>query len=267
MPSLLCSSNYSLDSKILRKAAQSIGWETLRLDGNTIPEWFSPPDSKVALFFTAPKAFSIAKQLGLSLAGCSPDWTVNLPPELLNRQMKQQRLKDAVAISDPQFVKHAVSKAFDADVYDQKTLADATKTIHPDSLVHIAEPVVWNCEFRCFVSHSNIETASVYRYQGVPVPDYDSFPEISESQMAEVYEFANSVLHHPDVKCPDAFVLDVGIIENRGWSVVECNECWACGIYDCDPASVLETLASASAPSDIISPDWDFERHYNAACP
>ena len=89
MPSLICSSRYTIDSRILRKTAQSLGWETLRLDGNTIPDWFDPPDTEIALFYTAPHAFDIAKQLGRTLVGCNPDWTVNLPPELLNRQLRQ----------------------------------------------------------------------------------------------------------------------------------------------------------------------------------
>jgi len=70
MPSLICSSRYTVDSQILRKTAQSLDWETLRLDGNTIPDWFDPPDSQVAFFYTAPHVFDIARQLGRTMLGC-----------------------------------------------------------------------------------------------------------------------------------------------------------------------------------------------------
>jgi hypothetical protein len=44
-------------------------------------------------------------------------------------------------------------------------------------------------------------------------------------------------------RIPDWFECDDGQIAlfytaphaNRGWAVVEFNECWACGIYACDP--------------------------------
>ena len=265
MPSLICSSRYTIDSQILRKTAQSLGWETLRLDGNTIPDWFDPPDTEIALFYTAPHAFDIAKQLGRTLVGCNPDWTVNLPPELLNRQLRQTTLEDALRITEPQFVKHSVSKAFPAAVYNNEKLATETTKIHPDSLVHIGEPVEFECEFRCFVSQQCVNTISPYVYDGQIVSDYESFPAIPESD--QVRSYAETVLNHPDVFSPPAFTLDVGIIRGRGWAVVECNECWASGIYACDPIRVLETLVSAAVQSDTMeSPAWNFQQHYTNAC-
>ena len=45
--------------------------------------------------------------------------------------------------------------------------------------------------------------------------------------------------------------------------MVECNECWASGIYSCDPAAVLKTLLLGNVDFDTInSRDWDFQRHY-----
>lgn len=123
-------------------------------------------------------------------------------------------------------------------------------------------------EFRCFVSGQRVNTISPYVYDGQTVSDYESFPAVPESEMLAVYSFAESVLNHPDVSSPQAFTLDVGIIRDRGWSVVECNECWASGIYSCDPKLVLETLVSATVQSDTMhSAAWDFQHHYLKACP
>jgi len=268
MPSLICSSRYTVDSQILRKTAQSLGWETLRLDGDKIPDWFEPPDSQIAFFYTAPHAFDIARQLGRTLIGCNPNWTVDLPSELLQRELVQTTLRDALQINQARFVKHSVSKAFPAAVYDATRLADKTKSIHPASLVHVGEPVEWECEFRCFVSHKSVNAISPYVYDGEVVANYDSFPSIDKSEFARVRQYAESVLGHPDVQTPNALVLDVGIIRKRGWAVVECNECWASGIYACDPTDVLKTLLSGNEKSDTMnSGDWDFQRHYTAACP
>ena len=268
MPSLICSSRYTIDSQILRKTAQSLGWETLRLDGSTIPDWFAPPDPDIALFYTPPHAFDIAKQLGRTLVGCNPDWSVKLPSEFLKRELRQTTLQKALLITEPQFVKHAVSKAFPAAVYDAEKLAIETSNIDRESLVHIGEPVNFECEFRCFVSMDGVNTVSPYVYDGQIVSDYESFPSVPESQLDQVRSYAESVLNHPDVSSPPAFTLDVGFIRGRGWAVVECNECWASGIYACDPIRVLETLVSAAVKSDTInSSPWDFRQHYANACP
>lgn len=268
MPSLICSSRYTLDSQILRKTAQSLEWETLRLDGRQLPDWFEPPDDQIAIFYTAPHAFEIADQLGRRMLGCSPDWTVNLPAAFLNRELRQTTLADALQTADGMFVKHAVSKAFPAGVYATPALAAATESISPEALVHVGEPVRWTDEYRCFIANGAVATISPYVCAGVVVPDYDSFPQLSAAQEMAVREFAESVLQHPVVDSPPAFVLDVGQIEERGWSVVEWNECWASGIYGCDPVAVLRTLTFGNAPVEEKSGNvWDFARHYRAASP
>ena len=90
-----------------------------------------------------------------------------------------------------------------------------------------------------------------------------------ESEIEAARQYVDRVLQSPAVECPAAFVLDVGMIEDRGWAVVECNECWAAGIYACDPHRVLDTLLRACVPSDSMIGDqrrWDFKEHYFAAC-
>jgi hypothetical protein len=77
-------------------------------------------------------------------------------------------------------------------------------------------------------------------------------------------------IQSPAVNCPPAFVLDVGIIDGRGWAVVEFNECWASGIYACDPHRVLDTLLRACVPSNTLTEterQWDFRKHYFSAFP
>ena len=266
MPSLVCSSRYTVDSQILRRTAQSLGWETLRLDGNSIPDWFDPPDDQIALFYTPPHAFDIAGQLGRQLVGCHPEWTCNLPGELLLRELRQTTLQTALVQVRGEFVKHSVSKAFPPGVYDANALADATAAISREALVHIGEVVEWTHEFRCFVADQSVQAVSPYVYDGEIVADYDSFPDLPGKELDQARAFAHQVINHPNVKTPRAFVLDVGRIANRGWAVVECNECWCSGIYACDPESVLQTLLRGSTPNKTIDRAWDFRRHYFEAC-
>lgn len=143
-----------------------------------------------------------------------------------------------------------------------------TSNIPRDSLVHIGEPVEFEYEFRCFVSLNRVNAISAYVYDGHIVSDYDSFPSVPKAQLDLVRSFAKSVLDHPDVAAPPAFTLDIGLIRGRGWAVVECNECWASGIYACDPIRVLETLVSSVVEADAMdSSAWDFRQHYAKACP
>ncbi len=191
MPSLICSSRYTLDSQILRRTAQQLGWETLRLDGEKVPDWFEPPDRQIAIFFTAPHVFEIGKQLSRRLIGCNPDWAVHLPPEFLKRELWQTRLRDALDTITEHFVKHAVSKAFPAAIYNRQSLAATTAALHPDSLVHVGEPVRWTHEFRCFVANRKVMAVSPYVYEGVIVTDHDSIPAISDGERSEVCAFAS----------------------------------------------------------------------------
>jgi len=53
------------------------------------------------------------------------------------------------------------------------------------------------------------------------------------------------VLANADLSIPPAFVMDVGIIADRGWAVIEANAAWGSGLYGCDPAEVLRVVRRA----------------------
>ena len=267
MPSLILSSRYTTDSQILRQVARDLNWETLRLDGQRLPDWFDPPDNEIAMFYTAPHAFDIASQLGRSLVGCPSDWTTTLSQNFLSREIRQTTLADALGIIEPRFVKHSVSKAFPAAVYTSESLAKATEKLQPTSLVHVGEPVTFDVEYRCFVYGRLIATICPYLRFGNAIADHDDTIGSTSEELNAATAFAQSVLDCDDVYCPPAFVLDVGLIAERGWAVVEFNECWASGIYSCDPKRVLETLVRACVPTHSVEPKSDFRQHYFKACP
>ena len=270
MPALVLSSRNTTDSQQLRQAAQKLGWETLRLDGRRIPDWFDPPDADIAMFYTAPHAFEIAAQLSRTLLGCDADWIIRMPEEFRRREVRRMTLSQALALPGKSFVKHALSKAFPAAVYDRRGLAEAARKVQPNRWVHVCEPVQWLVEYRCFVRDRAVKAISAYLRHGEAIEDHSSLLGAPPEEIDTARRYAASLLESPAVECPAAFVLDVGIIEGRGWAVVECNECWASGIYACDPTRVLETLLGASVPSKIMTVEdrrWDFKKHYFAACP
>ena len=48
---------------------------------------------------------------------------------------------------------------------------------------------------------------------------------------------------------PLAFVLDVGLVEGRGWAVVEFNPAWCSGLLGADPTAVLSVLPALKNPT------------------
>jgi len=50
------------------------------------------------------------------------------------------------------------------------------------------------------------------------------------------------------VSVPEAVAVDVGVIQDRGWAVIECNAARGAGIYGCDPVAVLRVLRRACGP-------------------
>ena len=52
---------------------------------------------------------------------------------------------------------------------------------------------------------------------------------------------------------PPAFVVDVGLIDGRGWAVVEFNPAWCAGLLGADPAAVLGVLERACRGADGLA--------------
>lgn len=121
----------------------------------------------------------------------------------------------------------------------------ATESVGATSPVLVSDPVCWETEFRCFVLEKRAAAISIYSRQGDLVEPEGAVWPASASELAAALDFANLVLQDARVSFPPAGVIDVGVIRDRGWAVVEANACWGAGIYGCDPHSVLKALARA----------------------
>lgn len=268
MPTLILSPTYNTESKILRKAADELGWKTFRFQGENLPAEYEPGSDPHAIYCTVPKAFDVASRLATLLLGGGGEWLVNLPEEFSKRRVQLLTLKEARGVEGRCFIKPALGKSFDATVRTGPSLASETDHLPPGLLAHVAEPVEWEAEYRCFVRDGEVLTLSPYRRGGVSFSGYASPLKGPASEQNSASEFARSVLQA--VPCPVSFVLDVGLIKGRGWAVVEPNECWGAGIYGCTPPEVLEVLLSANVPRGRATKKemaWDYAEHYFRACP
>ncbi len=92
-----------------------------------------------------------------------------------------------------------------------------------------------------------MKTISLYSVDGELTEVQEYGPNIDAAR-----DFVKEVLRHPEVELPPAVVIDVGMIEQRGWAIVEANPCWGSGIYACDEDAVLDTLERACLrPSEL----------------
>jgi hypothetical protein len=268
MPTLILSSSYTTESKILRRAAEALKWGTFRFQGGNIPASYEHKDTQHAIYCTVPKAFHVASRLDSMLLGCSSNWLPDLPDEFSKRRIELHELRNAANIKEHRFIKPALGKSFDAAVRSGQELMSQTPHLPPSLIVHASEVVEWETEYRCFAKDHEVMTLSPYRRGGVTFCSYKSPLRGPRRESEEASEFANSVLH--SVPCPRAFVLDVGIVKGRGWAVVEPNECWGAGIYGCTPSKVLEVLLAALVQKFKATKEdlkWDYAEHYFRACP
>ncbi len=242
VPTLILSPRFTDDSVLMRGAAVRADWQVVRLSG-----WRIPPDmvaEPAVIYGEVLFAEAVAGQLGLALLDIPEDWLPGLPPQFLRRELRVSTLAAARAHPGPVFVKPADGrKGFAGQLYRAGAGLPSEAACPDDTPVYMAEPVTWQIEVRCFVLDGRVLTCSPYLREGRYTND-DWSLTVEERSAAEAC--VEQLL--AEVPAPPAVVIDVGLIEGRGWAVVEANSAFGAGVYGCDPERVLEVLARACVP-------------------
>jgi hypothetical protein len=243
MPTLILTPRHTADSQSLWRAASRLGWSVHRLSSwRVADELRSLPDP--VLYVEALFGPLLAESFGLRFDEPPADWLCRLPPEYVRRHVRLTTLGQARREQRPYFVKPPNDKCFPARVYTGSELpVDFDDSVE----VLVAEIVRWESEFRCFVLDRVPRTISIYARYGDLQRDADFAHAPAEMQAAQ--RFLAQVLADARIELPRAAVIDVGVIEGRGWAVVEQNAAWGAGIYGCDPEEVLGVLRHAAAPA------------------
>ncbi len=243
VPTLILSPRFTNDSVLMRGgAAVRAGWRVLRLSG-----WRIPPDTvagPAAIYGEVLFAEAVAGQLGLALLDVPEAWLPGLPPRFLRRELRVATLAAARAHPGPVFVKPADGrKGFAGQLYRAGAGLPSDDACPDDTPVYMAEPVTWQVEVRCFVLHGRVLTCSPYLREG-------SYTDGDWSLTVEERSAAKACVEQllAVAPAPSAVVIDIGLIEGRGWAVVEANSAFGAGVYGCDPERVLEVLARACVP-------------------
>jgi hypothetical protein len=245
MPTLLLSVRQSDDAQQLWRACIAANWDVVRVHGWKVPSLRS---NDVAIYGEPLFAQHVAQTLGLRLVEPPLDWLPRLPARWRGRNVRLTTLADARKFTDRAFIKPADDKCFEARVYSSGAELPAPGPLPEDLPVLVQEVVEWTIEFRCFVLEHRVAAISAYWRDGQLAKSSDGVWRASDAELNEAAQFCEQVLRDPNVSVPDAAVLDVGMIRNYGWAVIECNASFASGIYGCDPAAVLPVLRRACIP-------------------
>jgi hypothetical protein len=171
-------------------------------------------------------------------------------------------------LSAQAFVKPVDEKTFPARVYAIGSEIDPTRELAADSPVLIAEPVTLTLEVRTFVLERQVAALSAYVRNGDIARSEEGGWPLTDQERAGAMTFLATLLSDPEVALPAAVVVDVGLIPDHGWVVVEANACWAAGICGCDPREVLPVIHRANVPESALSQvdrPWSRALHLDAS--
>lgn len=258
-PTLILPPRYTDDSNALWRAAVRLGWEIERLQSWRVPEEFYA-SYPLAIYGESLWATFVAQQLGGELFEPPLDWLANLPPHFLGRKVEFCTLKEAREKSFPLFVKPAGEKEFEARVYASATDLPPDEDRQESQPVLVSEIVEWEVEYRCFLLEGRVLTASSYWRGELSTRDATGNYPSPPDEMRAAIELAEKVTRKNRKFGRFAIVIDVGIIRDFGWAVVEANPAFGSGIYGCDPEQVLKVISHCyegrlhTKPLDLSEP-------------
>jgi len=232
----------------LANAARNAGWSVHAWDEKLI----GPPGGRPIYYGGTDVAMQVAARYRLALLEPPLDLLARLPPSLLLREVQFARFRDLSRLKRSVFLKPAdpLDKCFDVGTYANPRDIRAPKGIAPETFVLAAEPVEWRAEYRCFVREGRVVASSPYLSFGRPVwqPWGQGGERAAPSDNA--LAVCGRLLEVRSLALPPAFVVDVGLVDGRGWAVVEFNPVWCSGLLGADPAAVLGVLERACQDAD-----------------
>ena len=246
MPTLLLSARQTEDAQLLWRACIALQWEVVRVHGWRVP---AIEISDLAVYGEPLFAHHVAQTLGLNLQEPPLDWVPKLSGNWRGRDVRLTTLGEARGITTRAFIKPADEKCFDAKIYSNGSELPAPGPLPEDLPVLVQEVVEWKIEFRCFVLDRKVVTLSPYWRAGQLAKAQNGMWSATQEELKAAHEFCERVLFDNSVVVPEAVVVDVGIIANHGWAVIESNAAFASGIYGCDAEKVLPMLLRACRTS------------------
>jgi len=223
----------------LQMAARDNGWDVYPAPFSwRLPEDLASTQTKGIPYGSQTFGEVIAQQMNWKLKANSHDWLARVPFKFLKRNVTFSPLKYVRGYNKKAFIKPADDKCFDAKIYDAGEF-NPHEILEDNTPVLISDIVDFESEFRCYVCDNKVQTWSNYLYNGeINEERYWTNPEVY-GKYGPPDLFLNEVLTEINSK---PSVIDVGIIRDVGWAVIETNQAWASGLYGCELNGVLKVL-------------------------
>ena len=253
MPTLLLSRSCQPEADGLAKVARRAKWNHQWLGRRHGPKHLE--GREFALYAETDVALRVAGQQDLVLLEPSLGILSRLPDAYTKREVRFMPLTQAKTSRDRVFAKPAdcTAKSFDAAVYETGWNILCADDLDPMTPVLVSEPVRWTVEYRLIVLERRVITFSPYIRDGwLCRNEQDEWPYPTD-EAADAVAFCETMLADESVEFPPAFTLDVGLIEKRGWAVVELNPVWCSGLLGCDLSELLPVLQRACWRQDQLS--------------
>ena len=230
----------------LQVAARELKWDVLSAPmGWRMDEELVKSGAKGAPYGSQTFGEVIAQQMNWSLKANSFDWLAKVPCQYTKRQIYFMPMKDARKIAERKFIKPADDKCFEARVYEPGEFKPH-ESIPDDYPVLVSEIVQWDLEYRFFVG----------QYQGAMMPftwsNYLFYGEINSpkfhrmvpADLQNIEQFVSDMLWSCNAHNVETVpsVIDVGVIPDKDWAVIESNQAWASGLYGCDPLEAIKVM-------------------------
>ncbi|HEY2585077.1 MAG TPA: ATP-grasp domain-containing protein [Tepidisphaeraceae bacterium] len=230
----------------LSRAARARRWRVHDLKQRGTSAVHDPAEPVAFYGSSTRESLEHARKLNLHLVSPPLDLLARLPCRFTLRQVRFITWTDLVGWNERLFAKPAdpVDKCFDVGIYARRADIRVVRPIPADTPVLLSEPVEWLAEYRCFVAEGRVVATSPYLSFGHALAHH---PGTGAQVPAPVLDLAADLAVNCDL--PRAFVIDIGLIEDRGWAVVEFNPAWCSGILSADPDRVLDVLGRACQPT------------------
>jgi hypothetical protein len=161
-----------------------------------------------------------------------PLWLANLSRNFTHRSISCVTAKEARKIKSNMFIKCVEIKWMPAGVRSGQEIPE---TVLDNDLLLVSDCVKWRNEYRCFVKDGKIVTVSQYRNEdGLFCPE-----EICDHTLLAIQPIVEEAAQSFVNK---GVVIDIGLLSDGKYAIIEANECWASGVYYCDPNLVLDTI-------------------------
>ncbi|MFG2139486.1 ATP-grasp domain-containing protein [Streptomyces sp. NPDC048650] len=254
-PLLLISAQRTSTALLLTEAATRRGLATAVLTG---PDAVRTLTGRAVHWYGGPHlADRVAGPLRLGLLEPPDDWLARLPPSLLHRRVELMTHAEAARRRPGRafFVKPPSDKSFPPGVHtDGKQLPPAA----PRTPVLVSDVVSFAAEYRLFLLDGTLTAATRYAVHG----RLDPAPLPADPLAPDVRAFAARLAEHAPL--PTAATVDVGLLDDGRWAVVEANMPWFAHSYAADPDGVLEVVRRAAGPLARVA---DGDRRYLRPAP